>query len=134
MRIFKIARYNEELMKNLPNDLLAELITLEDVIPDNISLFLDKNNHIYNKERSLFLEYHMDIVHKMYAARAKIKELLKTDDSADFYAVLEFIEKYPQFKILVDHVEYNDLHKDLEDSIVKNVPIDEYLAEFKIMF
>ena len=132
MHVLKYPRYNEELMKNLPADMLAELITFEDVIPDNLSYFLGENNPIYKKERSLFLEYHMEIVHKMYAARKKWDEIYESDYENFFtYADLEFIEKYPQFKPLLDYIEYCRFNDDHTHEIIREVPIDEYLAELE---
>lgn len=130
MNVMKFPRYNEELMKNLPKDMLLELITLEDVIPDTISSFLDRNNPTYKKERGLFLDYNMDIVHKMYAERGRWKRVNKEDPEESYiYADIEFIERYPQFKSLINHIEFKQVDDEGTRTILKEVPIDEYLAE-----
>lgn len=128
----KYTRYNEEFMRNLPAGMLAELITFEDVIPDFLSYSLGENNPTYKKERSLFLEYHMDIVHKMYAARGRRDEIRESNyDVLFIYEDLEFIEKYPQFKPLIDHIEYHRFNDDDTDEIIREVPIDEYLVDLE---
>ena len=127
MELLKFTRFTEEFIKNLPSDMLSELIVLEDVIPDDIMATMYMLNLFYKKERNEFLEYRPDLIQKMHAARYKRKELAKEEDIVNVRTDenVQFIKDYPQYKQLIDHIEFRD--KDL--NIIKVVPIDEYLAE-----
>ena len=134
MPFLRFTNLNGELMRNLPPAMQAELITLEDVIPDGIMAPLYANDPFYKKERSEFLNYRDDIREKMYYARGKREEL--AHNNPNFNPVqarinikvdedIEFIKKYPQFKPLIESI----IFEDEEYNVVKEVPIDEYLAE-----
>ena len=51
MVILKYTHCDKEFIKNMPPKLLAELITLNDIIPDDIQSALIRNNEIFNNER-----------------------------------------------------------------------------------
>ena len=134
MPLLRFTNLNGELLRNLPPAMQAELITLEDVIPDGIMASLYTNDPFYKKERSEFLEYRDDIGEMMYHVRGRREELAHNDP--DFNPVqarinlkvdedIEFIKKYPQFKPLIESI----IFEDDDHNVVKEVPIDEYLAE-----
>ncbi|MDO5818733.1 MAG: hypothetical protein Q4P11_00205 [Methanobrevibacter sp.] len=112
----------------MPPKLLAELIILDDVIPDDLQSALIRNNKIFNKERR-FVIYKNEAVCKRTDEIRFEKYQLNTDDYLNFETDenIEFIKKYPQFKPLIDHIEYRDTG-DIH-TIVRTVPIDQYLAE-----
>lgn len=122
----KITKFNMHLIKNLSPSMRSELILLDDVIPDEIMSTIYCHDSIYKKERHDFLNYHEDILQKMYEFRGKRKYLYSqgnfnvgTDEN------IQFIKKYPKYKQLIESIDYVD-----DDfNIVKVVPIDQYLVE-----
>ena len=128
MTILRYTRCDKEFIKNMPSNLLVELITLEDVIPDDLSSALFINNEIYQKERRQFVYRNNQIHEKIHIIRAE-KYQLGIDDYLNYETDenIDFIKKYPQFKPIIDNIEYRDT-RDIH-SIVNNVPIDEYLVE-----
>ena len=48
--IIRYTRCDKEFIENMPPKLLAELIILDDVIPDDLQSALIRNNKIFNKE------------------------------------------------------------------------------------
>lgn len=134
MPFLRFTKLNGELIRNLSPAMQAELITLEDVIPDGIMASLYANDPFYKKERSEFLNYRDDVREKMYYARGRREELAHNDPNFDPVQArinievdedIEFIKKYPQFKNLIKSI----IFKDDNRNVVKVVPIDEYLAE-----
>ena len=127
MEYVKFTILNLDLIENLPQDMRKELIYLEDVIPDNIMSTIYTHDAIYKEKRGNFLEYRPDILQMMYDARRRRKRLsekeyfmnVRTDEN------IEFIKKYPQFKILINSIEFKDENRDT----VKVVPIDQYLID-----
>ncbi len=128
MTILRYTRCDKDFIKNMPFKLLAELITLDDVIPDDIQSALIRNNEIFNNERRHVIYRNKDVCLKTDRIRVE-KYQLGVDDYLNYETDenIEFIKKYPQFKPIIDHIEYRDT-KDIH-SIVTNVPIDQYLAE-----
>lgn len=133
MPLIRITKLNGELLRNLPSDMQAELITLDDAIPDGIMPALYANDPFYKKERTKFLGPRDDIREKMYLARGRREELSENDPVYDSVSArinietdedIEFVKKYPQFKSLIEGVGYWD-----HCNLVKFVPIDQYLAE-----
>ena len=63
----------------------------------------------------------------MYCARGKREELSQHDNwvNVETDEEVKFIRDYPQFKQLIEGIEYWDENF----NVVKFVPIDEYLAE-----
>ena len=63
----------------------------------------------------------------MYAARRKRRRLAESGDIINIHTDenVQFVRDYPQFKNLIDHIEFCDDNLDT----VKVVPIDQYLAE-----
>ena len=70
----------------------------------------------------------------MYYARGKREELAHNDPNFNPVQTMinigvdediEFIKKYPQFKPLIESI----IFEDENHNVVKEVPIDEYLAE-----
>ena len=56
------------------------------------------------------------------------KEQMNIDDYLKFEVEedIQFVKKYPQFKPLINHIEYWDNEAEV---IIKEVPLDEYLLE-----
>lgn len=124
-------RCDEEFAKNMPTKLLAELITFDGVIPDDLSSVLRRNNPVYKHERESFINIHLYIETAMYAARAELDQF---DDMTDICnhetnQAIEFIKKNPQFKPLIDYIEICDADSENIDTI-KTVSIDQYLEEY----
>ncbi|WP_304093186.1 hypothetical protein [Methanobrevibacter ruminantium] len=130
MDIIKFTILDFDLIKSLPSIVLSELILLEDVIPDGIMSTIYFHNPVFKKERSSFLNHRPDILRKMYFARSNKERLLEKENifNIETDENVEFINKYPQFKPLIDHIEFCD-GDDPELSTIKVVPIDQYLAE-----
>lgn len=128
MVILRYTRCDKEFIKNMPPKLLAELIILEDVIPDDLSSALSRNNEIYHEERRQFVYRNNNVHEKIHRIRSE-KYQLGIDDYLNYETDenIEFIKKYPQFKLIIDHIEL----RDAEDyhNILEIIPIDEYLAE-----
>lgn len=130
MAIIKYVRYDIDFIKNMPDGLLAELITLDEPIPDNFQSWILDHNPNFRKERSEFIGRHNKILEQTWETRHKTDQLIKK--SVREYLVFEleedigFIKKYPQFKPIISHIEFWDNESKV---IVKNVPLDEYLAE-----
>ena len=127
MPLVKSTKLNGELIRNLPSAMKAELIILEDVIPDGIMASLYANDSFYKKERHDFLDHRPDLLEKMYIARGKRKKLGDIDDRINFETEdeVQFIKDYPQFKQLIESI----IFRDKGGNVVKVVPIDQYLAE-----
>lgn len=122
----KITKFNMHLIKNLSPSMRSELILLDDVIPDEIMSTIYCHDSIYKKERHNFLNYHEDILQKMYEFRGKRKYLYSQGNfNAGTDENIQFIKKYPKYKQLIESIDYVD-----DDfNIVKSIPIDEYLSE-----
>ena len=118
---------NLDLIKNLPSAMQAELIILEDAIPDDIMTTIYFHDPFYKKERSDFLNHRLDLIQKMHGLRHQKSERIKKEDFVNVVTDMnvQFIKKYPQFKQLIEGIEYRD--DALE--VVKVVPIDQYLTE-----
>ena len=130
MDAIKFTILDFDLIKNLPSVIMSELILLEDVIPDGIMVPMYFHNPIFKKERHAFLNHRPDILQKMYFARHDRERLAKKNDVQNVKTDenIKFIKKYPQFKPLIDHIEFCDW--DGSDLLtLKVVPIDQYLAE-----
>lgn len=127
MEYVKFTRMNTTLMTNLPEDMMEKLVNLDDVIPDDVMSAIYTNNDIYKEERNHFLDYRPDLLQKMYAARRKRRRLAETGDIINIHTDenVQFVRDYPEFKNLIDHIEFCDDNLDT----VKVVPIDQYLAE-----
>lgn len=127
MEYVKFTRMDVDLMTNLPSDMMDELVTLEDVIPDDIMSALYRFNKFYKRQRHDFLNYREDLLQRMYVARRKRRRLARTGDIINIHTDenVQFVRDYPQFKNLIDHIEFCDDNLDT----VKVVPIDQYLAE-----
>ncbi|MGN0177311.1 MAG: hypothetical protein ACI389_05730 [Methanobrevibacter sp.] len=72
----------------------------------------------------------------MYFVRANREELAENDPEYNpFYArmniktdeCVEFVKKYSQFKDIIESIVFNEIGS---DDIVKEIPIDEYLAKY----
>lgn len=127
MEHVKFTKLNLELIKNLPPSMQAELILLEDVISDDIMATIYYHDPFYKKERNDFLDHRPDLLQKMYQLRHQKRRLCEKDYfiNVETDMMVQFIKDYPQFKQLIDGIEYRDENRNL----VKFVPIDEYLAE-----
>ena len=127
MSFVKSTKLNGDLIRNLPSAMKAELIVLDDVIPDGILNSLCVNDSFYEKERMDFLNHRPDLLEKMYIARGKRKRLDDIDDRINFETddEVQFIKDYPQFKQLIESI----IFRDKSWNVVKVVPIDQYLAE-----
>lgn len=127
MSFIRYTKLNGELIRNLPSKMKAELISLEDIIPDGIMTSLCVNDPFYNKERMDFLNHRPDLLKKMYVARGKRKRVNNIDDRLNFEVdeKVQFVKDYPQFKQLIESI----IFEDKSGNIVKEIPIDQYLAE-----
>ncbi|WP_405273537.1 hypothetical protein [Methanobrevibacter sp.] len=127
MEIVKFTILNINLMEDLPLDMMNELVNLEDVIPDDLMGALYRFNKSYKRRRHDFLNYRADILQMMYEARRKRKRLAEKEYIINVHTDenVQFIREYPQFKSLINSIEYKDENRDT----IKVVPIDQYLAE-----
>ncbi len=127
MSYVKYTQLNVELIKNLPPSMKSELIILEDVIPDGIMASLYANDPFYKKERHDFLDHRPDLLKKMYIARGKRNKLNNLEDRLNFEVdeKVQFVKDYPQFKQLIEAI----IFEDKSGNVVKEIPIDQYLAE-----
>ena len=100
---------DHELIKNMPEDMLNELIYLEDIIPDDLYSVLAWWNHDYAKAREDFLYTRPNLLYDMQMERFK-RENLNISEKYDFMAeeTLRFFEKYPQFKDLFVEVKVRE--------------------------
>ena len=112
--MFKTLEYNFEYIKNIPKEILDELINLNDVIPDNITRQLSRNIPIFGEKRSNYVYNNNDLMGEYQYNRARIKSSDDYDiiQKENFNFALEFLDKYPQFKKLVKGINY--YNKDLE--------------------
>ena len=129
MVILRYTRCDKEFINSMPPKLLAELIILEDVIPDDLSSALSRNNEIYHEERRQFVYRNKNVHEKIHRIRSE-KYQLGIDDYLNYETDenIEFIKKYPQFKPIIDHIELCD-GDDENLSTIERIPIDQYLAE-----
>ena len=83
----------------------------------------------YKKERNEFLDYRPDLLQKTYQLRHQKRRLSEKEDviNVETDINVQFIKDYPQFKQLIDGIEYRENNLDLK--FIKFVSIDEYLAE-----
>ena len=106
--MFKTLEYNFEYIKNIPKEILDELINLNDVIPDNITRQLSRNIPIFEEKRSNYIYNNSNLMGEYQYNRARIKS---SDDyniiqKENFNFALEFLDKYPQFKKIVKGIKY----------------------------
>ena len=127
MEYVRFTKLNLDLIKNLPSAMQAELIMLEDAIPDDIMATIYFHDSFYKKERNEFLDCRPDLLQKMYQLRHQKRRLCEKDYfiNVETDINVQFIKDYPQFKQLIDGIEYRDENR----NVVKIVPIDQYLAE-----
>lgn len=127
MEHVKFTKLNLDLIKNLPSAMQAELIIFEDVIPDDIMATISFHDPFYKKERMDFLNHRPDLLQKMYQVRHQKRRLCEEEYfiNVETDMMVQFIKDYPQFKQLIEGIEYRDENR----NIVKVVPIDQYLAE-----
>lgn len=127
MEYNRFTKLNLALIKNLPSDMQSELICLEDTIPDDIMATIAFHDSVYKKERYNFLNYRPDLLQDMYQLRYQKRKACENEDfiNVETDINIQFIKKYPQFKQLIEGIEYWDENL----NVVKFVPIDQYLAE-----
>ena len=127
MVVIKYVRCDKEFIKNMPAKILAELIILEEPIPGDLESALLRNNNTFNKERRDFVGRRDDLLKQIWEINYK-KEQMNIDDYLKFEVEedIQFVKKYPQFKPLINHIEYWDNEAEV---IIKEVPLDEYLLE-----
>ena len=127
MVVIKYVRCDKEFIKNMPAKILAELIILEEPIPRDLESALLGNNNTFNKERRDFVGRRDDLLKQIWEINYK-KEQMNIDDYLKFEVEedIQFVKKYPQFKPLINHIEYWDNEAEV---IIKEVPLDEYLLE-----
>ena len=127
MVVIKYVRCDKEFIKNMPAKILAELIILEEPIPGDLGSALLGNNNTFNKERRDFVGRRDDLLKQIWEINYK-KEQMNIDDYLKFEVEedIQFVKKYPQFKPLINHIEYWDNEAEV---IIKEVPLDEYLLE-----
>ena len=127
MVVIKYVRCDKEFIKNMPAKILAELIILEEPISGDLESALLGNNNTFNKERRDFVGRRDDLIKQIWEINYK-KEQMNIDDYLKFEVEedIQFVKKYPQFKPLINHIEYWDNEAEV---IIKEVPLDEYLLE-----
>ena len=127
MPLIRSTKLNVDLIRNLPEEIENELITLNDVIPDGILASLCVNNSSYKEKRHDFIDHHPELLRKMHIARNQSRDLEDVDDRINFETdrKIQFIKNYPQFKPLIESI----IYRNMGGNMVKIVPIDEYLAE-----
>jgi hypothetical protein len=127
MVVIKYVRCDKEFIKNMPAKILAELIILEEPISGDLESALLGNNNTFNKERRDFVGRRDDLLKQIWEINYK-KEQMNIDDYLKFEVEedIQFVKKYPQFKPLINHIEYWDNEAEV---IIKEVPLDEYLLE-----
>ena len=127
MVVIKYVRCDKEFIKNMPAKILAELISLEEPIPGDLESTLLGNNNTFNKERGEFIGRREELLKQIWEINYK-KEQMNIDDYLKFEVEedIQFVKKYPQFKPLINHIEYWDNEAEV---IIKEVPLDEYLLE-----
>ncbi|WP_400227498.1 hypothetical protein [Methanobrevibacter smithii] len=127
MVVIKYVRCDKEFIKNMPAKILAELIILEEPILGDLESALLGNNNTFNKERRDFVGRRDDLLKQIWEINYK-KEQMNIDDYLKFEVAedIQFVKKYPQFKPLINHIEYWDNEAEV---IIKEVPLDEYLLE-----
>ncbi|WP_400200786.1 hypothetical protein [Methanobrevibacter smithii] len=127
MVVIKYVRCDKEFIKNMPAKILAELIILEEPIQGDLESALLGNNNTFNKERRDFVGRRDDLLKQIWEINYK-KEQMNIDDYLKFEVAedIQFVKKYPQFKPLINHIEYWDNEAEV---IIKEVPLDEYLLE-----
>ena len=127
MSYIKSTKFNVELIKDLPAAMKAELIVLDEVIPDDIMASLYVNDLSYKESRDDFIDHHPALLEKIHIARYHKRRLDNLSDRIEFETnrEIQFIKDYPQFKPLIEAIVYMNGVGD----IVKTVPIDQYLAE-----
>lgn len=128
----RYVRCDEEFARDVSPKLLSEFITFDGAIPDDLSSVLRGNNHVYRHEREVFINAHLYIDTEMHAARAELDQFDNMVDICNYETdrVIEFINKNPQFKPLIDHIEFTERNENRERIIIKKVPIDQYLEEY----
>lgn len=127
MVVIKYVRCDKEFIKNMPAKILAELIILEEPIPRDLESALLGNNNTFNKERRDFVGRRDNLLKQIWEINYK-KDQMNIDDYLKFEVEedIQFVKKYPQFKPLINHIEYWDNEAEV---IIKEVPLDEYLLE-----
>lgn len=127
MHWVKSTKLNVDLIRNLPEAMKNELITLNDAIPDGILASLNVNNPSFKEKRHDFIDHHPKLLEKMHIIRYHKRSLDDLDDRIEFETdrKIQFIKDYPQFKPLIEAIIYMNSVGD----VVKTVPIDQYLAE-----
>ena len=123
MSILKFVAPDKEAIKNMPSDLLSELIVLNEVIPDHLKNLMMDNNRLFDRERRKFihsLKRDDPILREMGKRRVESKKLLADDYIQKTLEYdLEFLEKYPQFKSLFKCIN----HMDDDANIVGSEPL-----------
>ena len=127
MENVRFTKFNLNYIKNLPSVIQAELIIFEEAIPDDINNCIAGHNPFYKKERHEFLDHRPDLLQKLYQLRHQKRRLTEEDYfiNVETDMNVQFIKDYPQFKQLIEGIEYRDEDR----NVVKVVPIDQYLAE-----
>lgn len=125
--ISKFIRFNREFNENMSYDLLIELITLEDIIPNGIENELYDATVVFRKERSNFTDYKFDEEFEKKELELICKIQFEEDSSLqveeELNQISEFILKYPKYKILISHIEHC-IYKDNKFITVYNEPFE----------
>lgn len=131
--ISKFIRFNREFNENMSYDLLIELITLEDIIPNGIENELYDATVVFRKERSNFTDYKFDEELEKKELELICKIQFEEDSSLqveeELNQISEFILKYPKYKILISHIEHC-IYKDNKFITVYNEPFENQLKKY----
>lgn len=134
-------RIDIEFVKNMPADLLAELITFDDVIPDGINGQLRHWNKTFCEERGKVTnykiedpEYYEKKLDMRYGWRPDDFEQRDDDinlmDEEDIRQACEFLIQYPKYKCLLKSILYYTFNKEDTLDLVYEQPFEEYLEEY----
>lgn len=133
MEEFIRIRYNEDFAKSIDGDLLNKLVTFEGFIPDDINNVIRFNNSTYQTKRRDYVgdrEYLLQLAYTVRAEEKRIKDYRDRRRHQD-ETVFKFVEDYPELKPLIDHVEFCVYDDEGVLKIIKEVPFDEYLDQYR---
>ncbi len=117
---------DEEFLENMPKTLMNELILVNDPIPIRIRSMVIDYIVEFNLRRLIAIEEHKYQNVQNYDERLICRKLPPAE-SREYHneLALNFIRKYPQFKPIISHVRLMDENF----NVLKEIPIDQYLAE-----
>ncbi len=131
MNLLKGIRYDEEFVKNVPDDILDKLIHYDGVIPDEVAHPFYMNNPKFDEERRDFIDTHEYIRDQMYRARWERDQI--EDDierfSRDDDLNMSFIRNNPELIPMVKCIEL--FNADIPgQGVIETISFEEYVERF----